>query len=151
MRFVVLAMALLSIHCGRNDTAQPAAAATPLRHAAPVDQSRWMPLAGRGSTELIPDHMNGKAYLPGGTVGHYKNYDLWLVQAGTAPEAAALLLEYKKDLANAKLVPSFGGYFGEDAGKANFLFTKGSWLAGVSGLPEAQADAVARPFAALIR
>ena len=112
-------------------------------------------MAGRTSTELIADHMNGKKYLPGGTVGHYKNYGLFLLNCGTGAEAVSRLLDYKNELADAKLVPSFGGYFGKDVsangGKLVFVFTKGTWLAGVNGLPQAEADAAARPFAALIR
>ena len=150
-RFLVASLIFFAGGCG-GSSSPPAAAVVVKPHAAPSDQSRWMPVSGRLAVEMFADHMNGKAYLPGGTTGHYKTYDLWLVQAGTPTGAAVMLLDYKKDLAGAKLVPSFGGYFGEDSGgKPVFVFTKGSWLAGVNGLPQAEADAVARPFAALIR
>ena len=47
----------------------------------------------------------------------------------------------------AKLVPSFGGYFGQDNGRPVFVFTKNAWIAGVVGLPEKQADTEARTLA----
>ena len=61
--------------------------------------------------------------------------------------AVVVNLDYKKELADSKVVPSFGGFFGSDKGRAAFVFTKGGWFAAVMGLPEAEADAVARPFA----
>jgi hypothetical protein len=43
--------------------------------------------------------------------------------------------------------PSFGGYYGHDAGRPIFVFTKGAWIAGIAGLPEKAADAEARKLA----
>jgi len=63
-------------------------------------------------------------------------------------DAAFLLLDWNKALAGAKLVPSFGGYFGQDAGRPVFVFAKGAWIAGVAGLPEKDADMAARTLAA---
>jgi hypothetical protein len=41
-----------------------------------------------------------------------------------------------------------GGYFGMDGDQTVYVFTKGAWVAGVAGLPQVKADAVAREFAA---
>ena len=68
--------------------------------------------------------------------------------SGSRRAAAFLLLDWKKALTGAHLLPSFGGYFGQDAGKPVFVFTKGAWIAGVVGLPEKDADREARGLAA---
>ena len=110
-----------------------------------------MPLENRVSTEVAADHMLGRDWLPGGTLGHYrkgaKEWDLILVKADSATAASIWLLDYKKELEGSKLEPSFGGFFGSDKGRPAFVFARGPWLAAVMGLAEADADAVARPFA----
>jgi len=90
--------------------------------------------------------------MPGGTLAHYKRgsveYDMFVART---PDAALLLPDWSQSLTGSKLVPSFGGYFGEDAGRPVFVFSKGSWIAGVAGLPEKEADAEARLLAARIQ
>ncbi len=90
--------------------------------------------------------------MPGGTLAHYKKgkleYDLFAAQLPSPTDAAILLLDWKKALNDAKLIPSFGGYFGGDSGRPVFVFVKGSWIAGTAGLSEKQADAQARLLAA---
>jgi len=90
--------------------------------------------------------------MPGGTLAHYKKgkteYDMFAARLSSPEDAAILLLDWKKVLADAKLIPSFGGYFGQDAGRPVFVFAKGSWIAGIAGLPEKQADQQARILAA---
>jgi hypothetical protein len=73
---------------------------------------------------------------------------MFLVRAATPTSAATMLLDYKNTLADPKFVAHFGGFFGDDAGTPTFLFSKGSWLAGVRGLNREDADAVARELAA---
>ena len=87
----------------------------------------------------------------GGTIAHYKKgrleYDMFVAKMDSANHAAITLPDWQKALAGAKLVPSFGGYFGEDNGRPVFVFSKGDWIAGVAGLPEKQADLEARTLA----
>ena len=110
-----------------------------------------MPLENRVSAAVVDDHMLDRAWLPGGTLGHYKKgakeWDLILMKADSPTAAAVWLLDYKRELDGAKLVPSFGGFYGTDKGRPAFVFTKGAWFAAVMGLSEAEADVVARPFA----
>ena len=110
-----------------------------------------MPLENRVSAGVVDDHMLDRAWLPGGTLGHYKKgakeWDLILMKADSPTAAAVWLLDYKRELDGAKLVPSFGGFYGTDKGRPAFVFTKGAWFAAVMGLSEAEADVVARPFA----
>ena len=121
------------------------------KHVAPVDESRKMPLENRVSAGIVDDHMLGRQWLPGGTLGHYKKgakeWDLILVKAASPTTAAGWLLDFKRELDGSKVVPSFGGFYGTDKGRPAFVFTKGGWFAAVTGLTEAEADVVARPFA----
>ncbi|MBI4904110.1 MAG: hypothetical protein HY820_10775 [Acidobacteria bacterium] len=58
-----------------------------------------------------------------------------------------MLFDYKKALTGPKFIPHFGGYFGKDGNRDIFVFSKGAWIAGVAGLAEKDADAIARDFA----
>jgi hypothetical protein len=90
--------------------------------------------------------------MPGGTLAHYKHgkseYSMFIVKMPTAQDAAFLLLDWNKALTGSKIIASFGGYFGQDAGSPVFVFAKGAWVAGVAGLPEKDADLAARSLAA---
>ncbi|MGI8745555.1 MAG: hypothetical protein ACR2NN_23880 [Bryobacteraceae bacterium] len=94
----------------------------------------------------------GKPFMPGGTLARYKKggteYEMFAAKLATPLAAAVLLPDWRKALANAKLVPSFGGYFGQDSGRPVFVFCKGPWIAGVAGLPLKDADTQARILAA---
>lgn len=100
---------------------------------------------------MVDDQLLGKTFMPGGTLAHYKDgaleYDLFLAKTGSPTDAALLLLDWSKALAGSKLVPAFGGYFGDDAGRPVFVFAKGAWIAGIAGLSEKQADGPARLLA----
>lgn len=129
-------------------TKEQASAPEPAR---PTDETRRFPLANQVNTELVNNHLLGKSFMPGGTLAHYKRgkttYDMFIARAESPTEAAILLLDWKKELEDAQLVPSFGGYFGKDGDTAVFVFPKGPWIAGITGLPQKDADAQARPLA----
>lgn len=118
----------------------------------PTDQTRRFPMAERGEVVVIEAQLLGKSFLPGGNLAKYKRagkeYEMFLVRAATPTAAATMLLDYKNSLVEPKFVAHFGGFFGDDAGTPTFLFSKGSWLAGVRGLNREDADAVARELAA---
>jgi hypothetical protein len=120
-----------------------------------LDESRRFPMANLVDTKIVDQHLMGKPFMPGGTLASYKKgkiaYDMFLARLPSANAAAFLLLDWKKALAGAHLVPSFGGYFGQDgngAGRPVFVFAKGAWIAGIVGLPEKDADSQARALAA---
>ena len=118
----------------------------------PPDESRYLPRTDQVSTEVIADHLLGKAFMPGGTLGHYRNgkaeYEMFVRKLDSPLDAAVLLPEWQKALKAAKLVPAFGAYFGDDGGRPVFVFTKGAWIAGIAGLNEKQVDLPARSLAA---
>ncbi len=119
--------------------------------AQPADESRRMPLANRVKTEVVAKALLGKSFMPGGTMGFYKKgpkeYRMFVAKLKDPTTAAILLLDWKKALQGAKLVPSFGGYFGMDGGQPVFVFTRGVWMAGIVGLSEKEADGEARVLA----
>ncbi|MBI4892545.1 MAG: hypothetical protein HY821_18110 [Acidobacteria bacterium] len=152
MRLVFLLLPILLL-AGCSQEPKPAPAPAPEKQAAPPpDDTRRFPADGRQDAKVIAEHILGHPFLPGGNLATYQRgkqqYSLILIRTASPTDAAILLLDFKKNLANPKLIAHFGGYFGKDGAQPTFVFTKAHWLAGVVGLPEAEADAVARPFAA---
>ena len=114
------------------------------------DEASWVKLPDDSILTIDPFGTNSERYIP--SLNRWINdanvpvslYDPFGFELG----AAFLLPDWRKALTNPKLVPSFGGYFGEEAGRPLFVFAKGAWNAGVAGLAEKQADAQARLLAA---
>jgi hypothetical protein len=155
MRLVTLPLAVVTVFlasCGSPP--KPAAKQEPAKKAEapkPRDETRRFPMANLVDTKVVKDHILGKSFMPGGTIAHYKKgkieYDMFVVKMPSALDAATVLPDWNKVLTGTKLVPSFGGYFGQDEGKPVFVFTKGDWVAGIVGLPEKDADLQARGLA----
>lgn len=149
--FAVLAAAFLMVSCG---SAPPPAAPQAAQTEAPPkprDETRRFPITDQVSTAVVPNHILNKDFLPGGTVAHYKKgkteYDLFVTQFPTPTDAAIALANLEGALQGAQLIPTFGGYFGTDAGRPAFIFPKDTWIAGVIGLPQKEADPIARVLA----
>ncbi len=117
----------------------------------PVDETRKFPKTDLVSVRLVEKELLGKDFMPGGNLGEYEHgkqtYKLFLAKCFTPDKAAILLLDFKNHLQDAKFVPTFGGYYGTDNGTPVFTFTKNSYLLGIVGLAEKEADPVARAFA----
>lgn len=147
--FVLSAVALES--CG-SEPKQPASEPKRVETPKPADESRRFPQANLVNAKVIDDHLLGKSFMPGGTLAHYQKgkteYDMFVARMPSPTDAAILLPDWRKALAGARLVPSFGGYFGQDDGRPVFVFTKDAWVAGVVGLSEKEADMQARALAA---
>jgi hypothetical protein len=148
---IVVAFALLTIACGPDPKPAPAAAQQQKAAVKVADESRKFPIANLVETKVIDRELMGKTFMPGGTIAHYKKgnveYDMFVARVADSNAAALMLPDWRISLTNAKLIASFGGYFGSDAGKPVFVFSKGAWIAGVAGLNEKEADAVARTLA----
>ena len=146
----VLAAALTACGPEAKPAAEPQKAAGPK----PPDESRHLPKAGLVESHVVDRELLGHAFMPGGTLGHYKTgkteFDMFIAKLPSAQDAAFLLPDWSKALANSVLVPSFGGYFGDDAGRPVFVFAKGAWIAGVAGLPQKDADLQARALAGML-
>ena len=118
----------------------------------PPDQSQHFPQTGLMKMERIPEHLLGKKFMPGGNLAAYKRgkleYQQFLGKMPDADHAAFLLLDWNKALKGAKYLAHMGGYYGLDGERPVYVFAKGSWIAGIVGLPEDKADMIAREFAA---
>jgi hypothetical protein len=148
----LLAAAALLISCDGEPKPSAPEPAKPAAVSKPTDESRRFPLLTRVDTQVVDNQLLGKSFMPGGTLARYRHgkieYSMFVAKLPTPQDAAFLLLDWNKALAGAKLIPSFGGYFGQDAGHPVFVFAKGTWIAGVAGLPEKDADLAARTLAA---
>jgi hypothetical protein len=147
-----VAFVVLTTSCSsppKPAASEPAKSVAPQK---PADESVRFSTANLVKTEVVDTALMGKSFMPGGTLAHYKKgkkqYEMFVAKLATPTDAAILLLDWKKALADAKLIPSFGGYFGKDAGRPLFVFAKGAWIAGVAGLSEKEADLEARTLAA---
>ncbi len=154
MRFYLqfLAVFLLLTCCG---SPPPPTASEPAKKAdtpKPSDESERFTSANLVDTKVIDKELMGKPFMPGGTLARYKKgkkeYEMFVAKLPTATDAAILLPDWHRALTDSKLVPSFGGYFGLDAGRPVFVFSKGAWIAGITGLTEKEADLEARTLAA---
>lgn len=150
LRLRLVACCALLISCGSEPKKETPVAVAP----APTvhDETRRFPVASLVDTKVVPQQLLGKPFMPGGTVANYKKgkteWSLFVAQFPNSVDAAIALPDWRKALADSKLEPSFGGYFGQDGGQPVFVFAKGEWIAGVKGLPEKEADAQARLLAA---
>ncbi len=148
----VAAFAVLLCSCDSKPAAEPIkkVEAPPK----PADESRRFPKTNLIDTIVVEKQLLGKPFMPGGTLAQYKKgkteYDMFIAKTPSPNDAALILPDWRKALADAKLVPSFGGYFGRDEGRPIFVFTKGPWIAGIAGLPEKEADQEARKLAAAL-
>jgi hypothetical protein len=154
VRWFLIVPLLLMAACADKPAPVPAAE-RPAPVVAPVratDESARFPVKDRVDVQLVEDHLLNKGLLPGGNLATYqsrgKTYQLFLVKTKSSEAAAMLLFDFKGTLGTFKFVPSFGGYYGMDGAQPVFIFQKGTYLAGIMGLSEKEADAVARDFAA---
>ena len=151
MNRLVCGLVLMLAACG-GPAPEASAPKTEALKPKPPDQSRRFVSEGRLSVELVDDHLLGKDYLPGGNVAEYeidgKRHKRFLIVAKDPQAATFLAMDIKDRLTGAKYVPHFGGYFGLDGEEGWFIFPKDKNVAGIVGLPQAEADQVAREFAA---
>lgn len=136
--------------CGPDTKPSPTASAAK-QVPKPLDESRRFPMTNLVETKVVESHLMGKSFMPGGTAATYKRgktgYEIFVARMASPSDAALLLPDWRNALADAKPVPSFGGYFGMDGGRPVFVFSKGAWIAGIAGLPQKAADAEARTLA----
>jgi len=150
--YFVVAFAALLASCGSEPKPVPPESSKIVEAPKPADESRRFSKTNLVETKVVDKELMGKLFMPGGTLAHYKKgkveYEMFVTRLPNATDAALLLPDWRKALTDAKLIPSFGGYFGQDAGRPVFVFAKGVWIAGVAGLPEKAADLEARTLAA---
>jgi hypothetical protein len=145
---LVAALAALWTACGPDSKPAAAPVAEKVEKPKPADESRLFPKTNLVETKVVDSELLGKKFMPGGTLAHYKKgtveFDMFVART---TDGALLLPDWSKALTDSKLIPSFGGYFGQDAGRPVFVFAKGPWIIGIAGLPQNEADAQARIMA----
>ena len=150
-RFWPAALFAMLCGCGGAPPKEQSEAASAPAAVKPVDESRRFPLADRTSIQLVDNHVLGKDFLPGGNVAEYrrkgKTYQQFLVRSTSAESAALLMFDFKGHLKDAKYLAHMGGYFGMDGATPVYMFQKSVFVAGFVGLPEKEADVLARQFA----
>jgi hypothetical protein len=153
-RFVwILAVALLGACGGANEAPATKAEKKELAPAAkPPDESRRFPTTNRAKIEIVDNHLLGKDFLPGGNLADYerdgKKYQQFLITCASPDQATFLMMDFKDKLRDAKFLATYGGYVGFDGDTPVLMFPRNNYLAGVLGLPQEEADQVARDFAA---
>lgn len=146
----------LSVALGGCSSPEPKTETAPVAEQVrpPTDESRRFPKDGQTKMELVDNHLLGKDYFKGGNLASYerdgKQYRQFLLQAADEKEALDLLSAVKEDLEDRKFVAAFGGYYGQNSGEGWFVFLKQNYLLGIVGLEQAEADLIARDFAARI-
>jgi len=147
----ILGVLILLPHCS-VPTEEPAAKSAEPAPAPVADESRRFPMQDRVTVDIVADNLLGKDFLPGGNLAEYardgQTYQQFLMETQSGETAALLMFDYKNALADAKYLPHMGGYFGSDGGQPVYVFAKEKWVAGIVGLPQEEADLVAREFAA---
>ncbi len=148
---IVAAFVILLSSCDSKPPAPAAEAPKPAAVAPPADESQRFPKAFLIGTVVVPKQLLGKPFMPGGTLGQFKKgkaeFDEFVAKTASPTDAALILPDWKNALTDPKYIASFGGYFGRDAGRPIFVFTKGAWIAGIAGLQQKEADAEARKLA----
>lgn len=148
---IVAAATVFISSCGPQPKPAASEPAKQIEAPKPSDESQRFSTANLVDTKVVDKELMGKPFMPGGTLARYKKgkkeYEMFVAKLPTATDAAILLPDWRKALTDSKLVPSFGGYFGQDAGRPVFVFTKGAWIAGIVGLSEKEADVEARTLA----
>ncbi len=152
MRTLTVAIfVILLSSCESKPAEAPVVAAPKDATPKPADESRRFTKVHLVDTIVVEKQLLGKPFMPGGTLAQYKkgrtDFDMFIAKMASPTEAALVLPDWKKALPDAKYIASFGGYYGHDAGRPIFVFTKGVWIAGVAGLSEKDADVEARKLA----
>jgi hypothetical protein len=147
----------LTLAAGTIACSSPPSPAAKTEEAPPTvkDDTALLPLTGRKSAQVIPNHLLGINALPGGTLGDYeahgKKYQVFIIEADSNQKAAFLDTDLRDALKDPEYIAYMGGYFGEHNGTPIYGFAKLQYLAGVVGLPKDEADPIARQLAARLR
>ena len=116
------------------------------------DHTSVLPDEHKISTQVVPDHILGIQAIPGGSLGDYedkgKKYEIFIIDADSNQNAAFMMLDVKAQMKDTSYIAYIGGYFGTYQDKPLYVYSKGHYVAGVWGLPRAQADKISIALAA---
>jgi hypothetical protein len=133
--------------------ATPPAAATPAPPPEVADHTSLFPDEGKVATRIVPDHILDLKVLPGGSLADYevkgKKYQMFIIDTDSAQKAAFMMLDVKAAMQkDPDYISYMGGYSGMYGDQPLYCFSKLHYVAGILGLPKAQADPLAIKLAA---
>lgn len=117
-----------------------------------VDASALLPKENVVAVKVVKKELLGKSFMPGGALASYqkgkKAYQMFLSELPTPTDSAIVLAHWDEALKSPKVVRSLDAYYGVDTGRPIYVFARGRWIAGITGLSEQEADRQARMLAA---
>lgn len=118
----------------------------------PIAEDVRFPAPNRKSITVVEKELLGVPYLGGGNLAEYDTgklkYKMLLIRCRTATQAGLYIFDIKNQMREPKFVASYGGYY-EPASQL-FVFAKGSYIGGISGLSEEDSIQTGKEFAARI-
>lgn len=145
LRAIAVIALFAAAGCGTSETGsapEPESVATPAERI--LDQTHYFRKEGLVEAKVVDDHLAGKDFMPGGNLAEYdrggKKFQVFFSQRRNADLAMFLFMDYKEVLADQKFVPHFGGYFGMDGETPTFIFPRGRYIVGITGLSLEDAD-----------
>ncbi len=121
----------------------------------PIAEDVRFPSQHQKSITVVDQQLLGLPYFGGGNLATYDTgklqYQLFTIRCRNAAQAGIYIIDIKNQMNDPKFVASYGGYYAPatPAGPL-FLFAKGSYIAGIAGLSEADAIETGKQFAARI-
>jgi hypothetical protein len=113
--------------------------------------SNPLPTENMLEVNVSKGNLLGKAFMPAGTLARYRRgnqaYEIFIAEMATETDSAIVLAHWDQALKNPKVVKSLDAYYGTDEGRPIYVFAKGRWVAGITGLTENEADQQARALA----
>jgi hypothetical protein len=119
--------------------------------AKPRQAAALLPKENIVEVKVVQTQLLGKAFMPGGAVARYQHgknaYEIFLGKLPTPTDSAIVLAHWDQVLKDPKVIQSLDAYYGVDAKRPIYVFAKGPWVAGITGLAEKEADQQARMLA----
>ncbi len=155
MRLLLPLLVILFTSCS-SQAPTPAAKAPALPDLPrPIAEDVRFPSPHRTSIEVVPANLFNLPYLAGGNLAAYDTgklqYRLFTIRCRNATQAGSYIFDIKNQLDNPRFIAVYGGYYAPQtpAGPL-FVFAKGSYIAGIVGLSEADSIETGKEFAARI-
>lgn len=155
LRLALSIALLVASACGTSPSGQSAASSKPAVPAEPVrDETHRFHKTGLVESKVIPNHLAGKEFMPGGNFAEYERdgvqYQVFFAIRRNAEQAMFLAMDYRDTLTDSEFILHFGGFFGMDGETPTLIFPKDKYVIGVTGLEFDAADQAGRLIAAYL-
>lgn len=155
LRLALFVAVLVTLACGSSPSGQSTASAKTSAPAEPVrDETHRFHKTGLVESKVIPNHLGGKEFMPGGNLAEYERdgmqYQVFFAIRRNAEQAMFLAMDYRDTLTDSEFILHFGGFFGMDGETPTLIFPKDKYVIGVIGLEFDDADQAGRLIAAFL-